>query len=115
RRRHTRFSRDWSSDVCSSDLDMGSLKRLIALADAHDFVIASDECYSEIYPDEGNPPPGLLEACAELGRDDFARCVVFHSLSKRSNLPGLRSGFVAGDGALLGKFMLYRTYHGCPM
>jgi len=98
-----------------SVLDMGSLKRLIALADAHDFVIASDECYSEIYPDEGNPPPGLLEACAELGRDDFARCVVFHSLSKRSNLPGLRSGFVAGDGALLGKFLLYRTYHGCAM
>ena len=98
-----------------SVLDTAALKGLIALADEHDFVIASDECYSEIYPDETNPPPGLLQACAELGRDDFRRCVVFHSLSKRSNLPGLRSGFVAGDGALLDKFLLYRTYHGCAM
>jgi len=91
------------------------LQRLIELADRHDFVIASDECYSEIYPDERRPPPGLLEACARLGRDDYARCVVFHSLSKRSNMPGLRSGFVAGDAAILERFFLYRTYHGCAM
>ena len=93
----------------------GTLKKLIALADEHDFVIASDECYSEIYPDEDSPPPGLLQACAEMGRQDFRRCVVFHSLSKRSNLPGLRSGFVAGDAGILEKFLLYRTYHGCAM
>ena len=91
------------------------LTQLIALADRHDFVIASDECYSEIYPDESNPPVGLLQACASIGRDDYARCVVFHSLSKRSNLPGLRSGFVAGDAAILDRFFLYRTYHGCAM
>ncbi|GAB3388425.1 pyridoxal phosphate-dependent aminotransferase [Azotobacter armeniacus] len=91
------------------------LKKLIALADEHDFIIAADECYSELYFDEQNPPPGLLTACAELGRSDFARCVVFHSLSKRSNLPGLRSGFVAGDAEILKSFLLYRTYHGCAM
>ncbi|WFS17175.1 succinyldiaminopimelate transaminase [Pseudomonas sp. 905_Psudmo1] len=92
-----------------------TLKKLIALADEHDFVIAADECYSELYFDEDAPPPGLLSACAELGRSDFARCVVFHSLSKRSNLPGLRSGFVAGDASILKHFLLYRTYHGCAM
>ncbi|MFP6861594.1 succinyldiaminopimelate transaminase [Pseudomonas sp.] len=92
-----------------------TLKRLIALADKFDFVIAADECYSELYFDEGNPPAGLLSACAELGRSDFKRCVVFHSLSKRSNLPGLRSGFVAGDADILKSFLLYRTYHGCAM
>ncbi|WP_287028967.1 succinyldiaminopimelate transaminase [Pseudomonas sp. UBA6310] len=92
-----------------------TLKKLIALADEHDFVIAADECYSELYFDEENPPPGLLSACAELGRSDFRRCVVFHSLSKRSNLPGLRSGFVAGDADILKAFLLYRTYHGCAM
>jgi len=91
------------------------LKELIALADKYDFVIASDECYSELYFDEQNPPAGLLQTCAELGRDDFSRCVVFHSLSKRSNLPGLRSGFVGGDAKILEKFLLYRTYHGCAM
>jgi len=91
------------------------LKNLISLADKFDFVIASDECYSELYFDEENPPTGLLQACAELGRDDFSRCVVFHSLSKRSNLPGLRSGFVGGDAKILEKFLLYRTYHGCAM
>jgi N-succinyldiaminopimelate aminotransferase len=91
------------------------LKKLIALADEHDFVIAADECYSELYFDEETPPPGLLSACAELGRSDFKRCVVFHSLSKRSNLPGLRSGFVAGDADILKAFLLYRTYHGCAM
>lgn len=96
-------------------MDTATLKQLIALADEHDFIIASDECYSELYFDEDNPPAGLLQACAELGRDDFARCVVFHSLSKRSNLPGLRSGFVAGDAHVLERFLLYRTYHGCAM
>ena len=96
-------------------LPVETLKRLIELADQHDFVIAADECYSELYFDENNPPAGLLTACAELGRKDFSRCVVFHSLSKRSNLPGLRSGFVAGDAEILKRFLLYRTYHGCAM
>lgn len=95
--------------------DIPTLQELIALADRFDFIIASDECYSEIYPDETNPPPGLLQACAELGRNDYRRCVVFHSLSKRSNLPGLRSGFVAGDADILKSFLRYRTYHGCAM
>jgi N-succinyldiaminopimelate aminotransferase len=98
-----------------SVLDLETLKKLIMLADEHDFVIASDECYSEIYPDENNPPPGLLQACAALGRDDFHRCMVFHSLSKRSNLPGLRSGFVAGDAHIMARYFSYRTYHGCAM
>lgn len=92
-----------------------TLKELLALADQHDFIIASDECYSEIYCDEDKPPVGLLEVCAELGRSDYKNVVVFHSLSKRSNLPGLRSGFVAGDAALLAGFLKYRTYHGCAM
>ncbi len=96
-------------------IPLDTLKKLIALADKHDFVIAADECYSELYFDEATPPPGLLSACAELGRQDFKRCVVFHSLSKRSNLPGLRSGFVAGDADILKAFLLYRTYHGCAM
>lgn len=96
-------------------IPLDTLKRLIERADEHDFVIAADECYSELYFDEDDPPPGLLTACAELGRNDFKRCLVFHSLSKRSNLPGLRSGFVAGDGDILKKFLLYRTYHGCSM
>ena len=96
-------------------LPLETLKKLIALADEHDFIIAADECYSELYFDESTPPPGLLTACAALGRDDYKRCVVFHSLSKRSNLPGLRSGFVAGDADVLKAFLLYRTYHGCAM
>jgi N-succinyldiaminopimelate aminotransferase len=96
-------------------IPLETLKKLIALADKHDFVIAADECYSELYFDEGTPPPGLLSACVALGREDFKRCVVFHSLSKRSNLPGLRSGFVAGDADILKAFLLYRTYHGCAM
>ena len=96
-------------------LNTATLQRLIELADRHDFIIASDECYSEIYPDESNPPPGLLQASAAMGRHDYRRCVVFHSLSKRSNLPGLRSGFVAGDGDILRAFLRYRTYHGCAM
>ncbi len=91
------------------------LKSLIRLADKHDFVIVSDECYSELYFDETNPPPGLLQACAEMGRQDYSRCLIFHSLSKRSNLPGLRSGFVAGDAEIMKQFLLYRTYHGCAM
>lgn len=96
-------------------LDLSTLKKLIALADQYDFVIASDECYSEIYGDENNPPPGLLQACADMDRHSYHRCVVFHSLSKRSNLPGLRSGFVAGDAEILKSFLRYRTYHGCAM
>ena len=87
----------------------------ITLADKYNFIIASDECYSEVYLEEDNPPPGLLQACAEMGRHDYSRCVVFHSLSKRSNLPGLRSGFVAGDKSILKNFLRYRTYHGCAM
>ncbi|HLT05217.1 MAG TPA: aminotransferase class I/II-fold pyridoxal phosphate-dependent enzyme, partial [Pseudomonas sp.] len=96
-------------------LPMATLKQLIALADEHDFLIAADECYSELYFDEDAPPPGLLSACVELGRRDFRRCVVFHSLSKRSNLPGLRSGFAAGDAEILKDYLLYRTYHGCAL
>jgi N-succinyldiaminopimelate aminotransferase len=93
--------------------DIKYLQKLIRLADEHDFIIASDECYSELYFD--TPPPGLLQAAAMMGRDDYKRCVVFHSLSKRSNLPGLRSGFVAGDAAVLAGFLKYRTYHGCAL
>jgi N-succinyldiaminopimelate aminotransferase len=89
------------------------LQRLIRLADEHDFIIASDECYSELYFDTA--PPGLLQAATQMGRNDYRRCVVFHSLSKRSNLPGLRSGFVAGDAALLAAFLRYRTYQGCAL
>ena len=92
-----------------------ALQQLIELADRHDFVIASDECYSEIYRDGDTPPAGLLQAAAELGRNDYRRCVVFHSLSKRSNAPGLRSGFVAGDAGIMKDFLRYRTYHGCAM
>ena len=91
------------------------LQQLIRLAERHDFVIASDECYSEIYFDENNPPVGLLQASAAMGNTDYRRCVVFHSLSKRSNAPGLRSGFIAGDADLLAGFLRYRTYHGCAM
>ncbi len=96
-------------------VDATTLRHLITLADEHDFIIAADECYSEIYFDEDRPPVGLLQVAAEMGRTDYRRCVVFHSLSKRSNLPGLRSGFVAGDAEILAKFLLYRTYHGCAM
>jgi len=96
-------------------MPLQQLQTLIRLADQYDFVIVSDECYSEIYPDESLPPAGLLQAAAEMQHHDFASCMVFHSLSKRSNLPGLRSGFVAGDAQLIEKFLLYRTYHGCAM
>jgi N-succinyldiaminopimelate aminotransferase len=89
------------------------LKRLIELSDEYGFTIASDECYSELYFDQA--PIGLLEVCAQMGRHDFKNCVVFHSLSKRSNLPGLRSGFVAGDARLLGRYLQYRTYHGAAL
>ncbi len=86
-----------------------------ALADAHDFVIVADECYSELYFDESRPPLGLLQWCAQSGRGDFRRCLVMHSLSKRSNAPGLRSGFVAGDADLIETFFRYRTYQGGAM
>ncbi len=96
-------------------IDEAILRQLIELAERFDFVIASDECYSELYADETNPPPGLLQAAQRIGNTEFKRCVVFHSLSKRSNAPGLRSGFVAGDASVLEKFLLYRTYHGCAL
>jgi N-succinyldiaminopimelate aminotransferase len=94
-------------------LSLSQMQALITLADRYDFVIASDECYADIY--DQSPPPGLLQACEAMGRDDYRRCVVFHSLSKRSNLPGMRSGFVAGDAEILGQFLRYRTYHGCAL
>ncbi len=89
-------------------------QQVFELSDRYGFVIAADECYSEIYFDEAQPPLGALEAAHKLGRD-FTRLVVFSSLSKRSNVPGMRSGFVAGDARILEKFLLYRTYHGCAM
>lgn len=107
--------------LCSPNNPTGAIysqndyQKLIELADRYNFIIASDECYSEIYPDENIAPTGLLQTCATLGRDDFKRCIVFHSLSKRSNLPGLRSGFVAGDATVIEQFLRYRTYHGCAM
>lgn len=91
------------------------LQRALDLANRYDFVIAADECYSEIYLDEAHPPPGLLQAAVAAGHTAYERCVVFHSLSKRSSVPGLRSGFVAGDARLLQSFLLYRTYHGSAM
>jgi len=96
-------------------MDTQALQQLIGLADRYDFIIASDECYAEIYAEDAPPPTGLLAAAAAMGRDDFKSCVVFHSLSKRSNAPGLRSGFVAGDAEVLNKFLSYRTYHGSAM
>ncbi len=96
-------------------LQLEDWKRLFEYADRYGFVIAADECYSEIYFDEGKPPLGALEAAKALGRSGYERLVVFSSLSKRSNVPGLRSGFVAGDRAVLKQFLLYRTYHGCAM
>lgn len=96
-------------------LSLDDWKALFALSDRHGFVIASDECYSELYYDEASPPVGALQAAATLGRDRFPRLVAFTSLSKRSNAPGLRSGFVAGDAEILRRFLLYRTYHGSAM
>jgi N-succinyldiaminopimelate aminotransferase len=90
-------------------------ERLFALSDRHDFIVASDECYSEIYFDDARPPLGALQVAQQLGRKGFPRLVMFSSLSKRSNVPGMRSGFVAGNAAILRKFLLYRTYHGCAM
>ncbi|MDH5388511.1 MAG: succinyldiaminopimelate transaminase [Gammaproteobacteria bacterium] len=90
------------------------LVKLIEKSKQYDFIIASDECYSEIYFD-GVKPAGLLQAAVNSGNGDFKNCVVFHSLSKRSNLPGMRSGFVAGDAGVMKAFLLFRTYHGCAM
>jgi N-succinyldiaminopimelate aminotransferase len=92
-----------------------TLQGLIRLAEEHDFLIAADECYSELYFDEADPPVGLLQAAAAMGHTSYRRCLVFHSLSKRSNAPGLRSGFIAGDPDVLDRFFQYRTYHGCAM
>ena len=96
-------------------LGQETIEKLLVQADKYDFVIAADECYSEIYLDEDSPPLGLLQAAANMGRDDYRRCIVFHSLSKRSNVPGMRSGFVSGDAELIQSFLRYRTYHGCSM
>ena len=110
--------------VCSPGNPTGAVmpldewQKLFELSDRYGFVIASDECYSEIYfreGDEGGAPLGGLEAALKLGRPDFKNLVMFTSLSKRSNVPGMRSGFVAGDAALLKAFLLYRTYHGSAM
>jgi N-succinyldiaminopimelate aminotransferase len=96
-------------------MDLATWKGLFELSDRYGFVIASDECYSEIYFDEAAAPLGALQAARQLGRDDYRNLVMFSSLSKRSNVPGMRSGFVAGDAALMKKFLLYRTYHGSAM
>ena len=95
-------------------MNLDQWKKVFELSDQYGFVIAADECYSEIYFDETNPPLGALQAAQKLGRD-YSRLVVFSSLSKRSNVPGMRSGFVAGDAKILEQFLLYRTYHGCAM
>lgn len=95
-------------------MSLAQWQQLFALSDRYGFVIAADECYSEIYFDEKNPPLGALQAAHQLNRD-YKNLVIFSSLSKRSNVPGLRSGFVAGDESIIEKFTLYRTYHGCAM
>lgn len=107
--------------VCSPGNPTGAVmplaewRLLLELSERYGFVIASDECYSEIYLDEDKPPLGGLDACRQLGRGDFRRLLVFSSLSKRSSVPGMRSGFVAGDAALVAAFLKYRTYHGSAM
>jgi N-succinyldiaminopimelate aminotransferase len=107
--------------VCSPGNPTGSVMttaqwaQLFALSDRYGFVIAADECYSEIFFEEGQAPLGALQAAQQLGRTGYPRLVVFSSLSKRSNVPGMRSGFVAGDATILKKFLLYRTYQGCAM
>ncbi len=107
--------------VCSPDNPTGRVttaeewRFLFEQSDRHGFAIAADECYSEIYFDEGNAPQGALATAHALGRAAFPRLVTFGSLSKRSNAPGLRSGYVAGDAALIKAFLLYRTYHGSAM
>ena len=106
--------------VCSPGNPTGAVmplsewKMLFELSERHGFIIASDECYSEIYFGD-EPPLGSLQAAKQLGRHDFKRLLAFTSLSKRSNVPGMRSGFVAGDAALIKAFLLYRTYHGSAM
>ncbi|OZI19319.1 succinyldiaminopimelate transaminase [Bordetella genomosp. 9] len=127
------FSPDWSQVpadvwrktrmvyVCSPGNPAGNVmsmedwREILELSDRYGFIIASDECYSEIYLNETQPPLGGLQAAHALGRTDFRNLVAFSSLSKRSNVPGMRSGFVAGDAALLARFLLYRTYHGSAM
>ena len=107
--------------VCSPGNPAGNVmpladwKVLFDLSDKYGFAIASDECYSEIYLDENNPPLGGMQAAHQLGRTDFRHLICFSSLSKRSNVPGMRSGFVAGDANLIAKFLLYRTYHGSAL
>ena len=107
--------------ICSPGNPAGNVMKLdewrtlFELSDRYGFVIASDECYSEIYLDEALPPLGGMQAAVQLGRTDFRNLISFSSLSKRSNVPGMRSGFVAGDAALMAKFLLYRTYHGSAL
>jgi N-succinyldiaminopimelate aminotransferase len=96
-------------------MDKASHEKLLTLAEKYDFIIASDECYTELYDDEDHPPQGLLQSAYQAGNINYRRCVMFQSLSKRSNAPGLRSGFVAGDAEILQQYLKYRTYHGCPM
>ena len=96
-------------------LDQTAHEKILGLAQQYDFIIASDECYTELYTDEAEPPLGLLQSAYQAGNTEFQRCVIFQSLSKRSNAPGLRSGFVAGDAEVLKHYLKYRTYHGCPM
>jgi N-succinyldiaminopimelate aminotransferase len=103
------------SNPAGTVMDVPALQALIELSDRHNFVIVADECYSELYREEHAPPPGLLQAAWAAGRADYRNCLVMHSLSKRSNAPGLRSGFVAGDPRLIEIFLRYRTYHGCAM
>lgn len=115
------FARTQLVYVCSPGnptgkvMDLAQWQGLFDLSDRHGFVIASDECYSEIYLDEARPPLGALAAAQQLGRNKYARLIVFSSLSKRSNVPGMRTGFVAGDADLIRAFLLYRTYHGGAM
>ncbi len=117
----TTWSRTKLVYVCSpgnptgAAMPLAQWKQLFELSDRHGFVIASDECYSELYYDEAAPPVGGLQAAAACGRDGYPGLVSFTSLSKRSNAPGLRSGFVAGDAAILKRYLLYRTYHGSAM
>ncbi|MEI8403254.1 MAG: succinyldiaminopimelate transaminase [Alcaligenaceae bacterium] len=96
-------------------MNLAEWQTLFDLSDRYGFVIASDECYSEIYLDETRPPLGGMQAAMQLGRTDFRNLISFSSLSKRSNVPGMRSGFVAGDATLMAKFLLYRTYHGSAL
>jgi N-succinyldiaminopimelate aminotransferase len=96
-------------------MDETFLGRFIEKAIEHDVILVCDECYSEIYPLKAAPPTGLLAACRALGVDDYRNCISMHSLSKRSNLPGMRSGFAAGDARILSEFLRYRGYHGSAM